>query len=111
MAKGPGLFAPAGDCKKLLAPAPEGWQKSVTPQDLCQYNPKNVKSRQIPHRELSAFSGASIQIRTGDLILTKDALCRLSYRSVVGRGATAGRRMATTRHIIADCFRFCQADF
>ena len=26
--------------------------------------------------------GASIQIRTGDLILTKDALCRLSYRCI-----------------------------
>ena len=39
------------------------------------------------------FSGALNQIRTGDLILTKDALCLLSYKSLysflirVDRGA------------------------
>ena len=32
--------------------------------------------------EASAFSGAATQIRTGDLILTKDALYRLSYNSI-----------------------------
>ena len=30
---------------------------------------------------LAGFSGADTQIRTGDLILTKDALYRLSYIS------------------------------
>ena len=33
-----------------------------------------------PLRFQGLLYGASIQIRTGDLILTKDALCRLSYR-------------------------------
>ena len=32
--------------------------------------------------EASAFSGAATQIRTGDLILTKDALYLLSYSSI-----------------------------
>ena len=32
------------------------------------------------------FVGALIQIRTGDLILTKDALYHLSYKSVLGKG-------------------------
>ena len=32
-------------------------------------------------RNLSLSFGALIQIRTGDLVLTKDALCRLSYKS------------------------------
>ena len=31
---------------------------------------------------LTGFTGADTQIRTGDLILTKDALYRLSYISV-----------------------------
>ncbi len=30
------------------------------------------------------FCGAANQIRTGDLVLTKDALCRLSYSSKSG---------------------------
>ena|GEM_PF-2871796 len=34
--------------------------------------------------EYRTFNGASIQIRTGDLVLTKDALCRLSYRCMCG---------------------------
>src|SRR5579871_6652133 len=39
-------------------------------------------------------AGALIQIRTGDLVLTKNALCRLSYEGGRGRrtaGATEGR--------------------
>ena len=32
--------------------------------------------------EASAFTGAATQIRTGDLILTKDALYLLSYSSI-----------------------------
>ncbi len=32
------------------------------------------------------FTGADTQIRTGDLILTKDALYRLSYISMLWRG-------------------------
>ena len=36
-----------------------------------------------PTSELVGFSGADIQIRTGDLILTKDALYLLSYISIM----------------------------
>ena len=32
-------------------------------------------------RVFRVFNGALNQIRTGDLVLTKDALCRLSYKS------------------------------
>ena len=43
-----------------------------------------------------AFTGADNRIRTGDLILTKDALCRLSYIST-HRPAIADRRVATRK--------------
>ncbi len=33
-------------------------------------------------RTVAGFSGAATRIRTGDLILTKDALYRLSYSSI-----------------------------
>ena len=32
--------------------------------------------------KIKAFTGAATRIRTGDLILTKDALYRLSYSSI-----------------------------
>ena len=41
------------------------------------------KKREKPETiEISGFFGAVTQIRTGDLILTKDALYRLSYNSI-----------------------------
>ena len=42
---------------------------------------------------LRGFCGAAIQIRTGDLILTKDALYRLSYRSVYSPREGGGTRL------------------
>ena len=40
------------------------------------------KSKKPEIIEISGFFGAVTQIRTGDLILTKDALYRLSYNSI-----------------------------
>ena len=37
---------------------------------------------QSPDEFSSGFSGAAIQIRTGDLVLTKDALYQLSHSSI-----------------------------
>ena len=39
-----------------------------------------------PHTCVCGFFGAAIRIRTGDLILTKDALYRLSYSSICFMG-------------------------
>ena len=44
----------------------------------CKSNTETKK----PLQNLQRFSGADTQIRTGDLILTKDALYRLSYISI-----------------------------
>ena len=41
-----------------------------------------VEKRKTPKPERLGVSGAAIQIRTGDLILTKDALYLLSYSSI-----------------------------
>ena len=40
------------------------------------------KSKKPVTVEVTGFFGAVTQIRTGDLILTKDALYRLSYNSI-----------------------------
>ena len=40
------------------------------------------KSKKPVTIEVTGFFGAVTQIRTGDLILTKDALYRLSYNSI-----------------------------
>ena len=40
------------------------------------------KKKAPKSEDLSAFSGAAGRIRTADLILTKDALYRLSYSSI-----------------------------
>ena len=41
------------------------------------------KSKKPVTVEVTGFFGAVTQIRTGDLILTKDALYRLSYNSII----------------------------
>ena len=46
---------------------------------------KNSGQRKKPcirHNQTHDYSGAATQIRTGDLILTKDALYLLSYSSI-----------------------------
>ena len=44
---------------------------------------KNIKCLiNIKYNYYRIFSGAATRIRTGDLILTKDALYRLSYSSI-----------------------------
>ena len=46
----------------------------------------NIKNTLVTNKCDEGFlSGANTRIRTGDLILTKDVLCRLSYSSI-GRG-------------------------
>ena len=44
---------------------------------MCQLDIKNLEANR-----LQGFCGAARQIRTADLILTKDALYRLSYSSI-----------------------------
>jgi len=44
----------------------------------------------------TSFLGAAIQIRTGDLILTKDALCRLSYSSILNLATQNGLEPSTS---------------
>ena len=55
------------------------------PQAVGCNNPSALKKRKKTPRSLKDFEvfafGAAIQIRTGDLILTKDALYQLSYSS------------------------------
>ena len=47
--------------------------------------PKNKGTKKSLEPERSKdFSGAATRIRTGDLILTKDALYQLSYSSIYG---------------------------
>ena len=41
------------------------------------------ENKKIPKPQASGFSGAAARIRTGDLILTKDALYLLSYSSIL----------------------------
>ena len=40
------------------------------------------ENKKIPKPQASGFFGAAARIRTGDLILTKDALYLLSYSSI-----------------------------
>ena len=56
----------------------ENPQNCIRPKS-CQ---KQKKTPEI--RRFQVFSGAAGQIRTADLILTKDALYRLSYSSIYG---------------------------
>ena len=44
----------------------------------------HLKRKNLETMWFQGFSGAADQIRTGDLILTKDALYRLSYSSEFG---------------------------
>ena len=46
------------------------------------FTPYHAKKKPAKPYAMRVSDGASNQIRTGDLILTKDALCRLSYRSM-----------------------------
>ena len=50
--------------------------------DSCLFANTENKKAPTPFR-CRSFSGAATQIRTGDLILTKDALYLLSYSSKV----------------------------
>ena len=51
------------------------------------------KQKKTPEiRRFQVFFGAADQIRTGDLILTKDALYRLSYSSKWRPGTGSNRR-------------------
>ena len=47
-----------------------------TTTNSCKFTPKQSEILQV----LQDFNGADGRIRTGDLILTKDALYLLSYR-------------------------------
>ena len=49
-----------------------------------------------------SFDGAAIQIRTGDLILTKDALYQLSYRAMIAQVHRFWRLTAGTCVIIPE---------
>ena len=63
-----------------------------TASKLCRRGPGKRKN----HLNLKGFKwfcyGAAIQIRTGDLILTKDALYQLSYSSKWRPGSGSNRR-------------------
>ena len=54
-------------------------RKTVFVQKVAEIKRKHPKSE-----DFRCCSGAADQIRTGDLILTKDALYRLSYSSEFG---------------------------
>ena len=41
-----------------------------------------MSTKKVMNQRFMTLSGADTQIRTGDLILTKDALYRLSYISI-----------------------------
>ena len=47
---------------------------------------KKTPTNRIVKRFVGVFFGAARRIRTADLVLTKDALCRLSHSSIRGRG-------------------------
>lgn len=47
---------------------------------------KKTPKNRIIKRFMGVFFGAARRIRTADLVLTKDALCRLSHSSIRGRG-------------------------
>ena len=51
--------------------------------------------------------GAAIQIRTGDLILTKDALYQLSYRAMIAQVSRGAYRRNVLYYI--EKTRTCQA--
>ena len=61
-------------------------------KEVAKLNPAHAKScKSAPKQSeilqnLQDFNGADGRIRTGDLILTKDALYRLSYISALPRG-------------------------
>ena len=59
--------------------APSRFLSRFLPQG-AQYRIKEKSLK--PVGALGFFAGAASQIRTGDLILTKDALYRLSYSSI-----------------------------
>ena len=54
------------------------------PQFLIAAKVAKSKEKQPISEEISCFLGAAGRIRTADLILTKDALYRLSYSSING---------------------------
>ena len=66
------------------------------PQAVGCNSPSALKKRKKTPRSLKDFEvfafGAAIQIRTGDLILTKDALYQLSYSSKWRPGSGSNRR-------------------
>ena len=61
-------------------------------------DPTRKSEKSLVSRVSPASSGALNQIRTGDLVLTKDALCRLSYKSAgdCGKGGNGDPERART---------------
>jgi hypothetical protein len=59
-------------------------EAQILPSKPCsglQRQAKNLQELTNTGQFLEVYFGAAIQIRTGDLILTKDALYQLSYSS------------------------------
>ncbi len=71
------IFCRRGPLQELLF-AESGSPKHRTAPNHAKTQRKTARNRTIS----SGFLGAAIQIRTGDLILTKDALYLLSYSSI-----------------------------
>ena len=59
-------------------------KEAVLPKIYTAKKFAKSKKKAPKSEDLSAFSGAAGRIRTADLILTKDALYRLSYSSING---------------------------
>ena len=61
-----------------------GWLCGQIKKQKLKHHKKVRKAKEKPLKpeDLSGFLGAARQIRTADLILTKDALYRLSYSSM-----------------------------
>ena len=63
-----------------------------------------IKSKKTA--ELSGFFGATTQIRTGDLILTKDVLYQLSHSSVLSNDIDYIRFASECQEVLGKFFRF-----
>ena len=62
------------------------WGCAPCPRRTCGERMRSPTTRRNPGRHIPlGVSGAAIQIRTGDLILTKDALYHLSHSSMATR--------------------------
>ncbi len=84
----PGRFELSDACRFAAASAHDPLRSTCPLGTGRQFEFRDNTKKALAPKRRESFFGAAGQIRTADLILTKDALCLLSYSSIGDREGT-----------------------